>query len=154
MLIFLMPGVVVRMVTISNLALAVPLGVLLGTELWITWERRSPRRLMLCGLLVGCGLLTDLYLVEFVPVAVLVAVVVLWHHRTRRDVLYACGGGVIAFLVVLPWLAFNEAKYHLLFAGPIAKREQLSIVNPHHVYFSANQVPGLTLQYLFGCPRT
>ncbi len=55
LLIYLMPGVIVRMVTISDLNLAIPLATLTVTELWIAWERRSSTRLLLCGFLVGCG---------------------------------------------------------------------------------------------------
>ena len=54
LLVFLMPGVVVRMVTISDVNLAVPLAILTVTELWIAWQHRSSRRLVLCGFLVGC----------------------------------------------------------------------------------------------------
>ncbi len=50
-LVFLaLPGVVVRMVFISNLALAVPMAILFVTELWIAWHRRSGWRLAGAGL--------------------------------------------------------------------------------------------------------
>ena len=84
MLVFLMPGIVVRMVTISNVNLAIPLCILTVTEFWITWEQKSAKRLVLCGFLVGCGVLTDLYLIELVPVFVLVALAVVWPARSRR----------------------------------------------------------------------
>jgi hypothetical protein len=149
LLVFLMPGVVVRMVTISDVNLAVPLAILTVTELWITWQRQSSRRLVLCGFLVGCCALTDLYLTELVPVFVLVAIAVLRRNRRLEDRLAAILGVVVAGLVVLPWLVFNEVKYHALTATAIAKREQLGIVNPHHVRDTIGQLPGLTVQNLF-----
>ena len=112
LLVFLMPGVVVRMVTISDVNLAVPLAILTVTELWIAWQHRSSRRLVLCGFLVGCSALTDLYLTELIPVFVLVAISVLRRNRRVEDGLAAVSGLVIAGLVVLPWLIFNEVKYH------------------------------------------
>lgn len=149
LLVFLMPGVVVRMVTISDVNLAVPLAILTVTELWIAWQHRSSRRLVLCGFLVGCSALTDLYLTELIPVFVLVAISVLRGNRRVEDGLAAVSGLVIAGLVVLPWLIFNEVKYHTLTATAIAKREQLAIVNPHHLRDTIGQFPGLTVQNLF-----
>jgi 4-amino-4-deoxy-L-arabinose transferase-like glycosyltransferase len=149
LLIYLMPGVIVRMVTISDLNLALPLATLTVTELWIAWERRSSVRLLLCGFLVGCGVLTDLYLAELIPVFLLVAATVLWQNRRARDLLNAVVGTVIVGLTVLPWLIFNEVKYHSLTASALAKREQLSTVNPHHIRDTIGQVPSLTVQSLF-----
>jgi 4-amino-4-deoxy-L-arabinose transferase-like glycosyltransferase len=149
LLIYLMPGVIVRMVTISNLNLAVPLATLIITELWIAWERKSSTRLWLCGFLVGCGALTDLYLTEFVPVFLLVAGAILWQNKRARDLLNALVGTVVIGLTVLPWLIFNEVKYHALTATALAKREQVSTVNPHHIRDTIGQAPGLTVQSLF-----
>ncbi|HEX3947141.1 MAG TPA: glycosyltransferase family 39 protein [Acidimicrobiales bacterium] len=149
LLVFLMPGVLVRMVTIADVNLAVPIAILVVTELWIARERQSSRRLLLCGLLVGLGVLTDLYLADLIPVFVLVAATILWRHRTRRDLVQATAGGALAVLVVLPWLVFNEVKYHALTASALAKNEQLAIVNPTHAHYSLSQAPGLTVQTLF-----
>jgi 4-amino-4-deoxy-L-arabinose transferase-like glycosyltransferase len=149
LLILLMPGVIVRMVTISDINLALPLAILIVTEMWITWVHRSSIRLVLCGLLVGCGVLSDLYLAEMVPAFVVLAVVVLAERRTKRDVEFAVAGGIIAVLVLLPWLAFNVVKYHALTASNVAKQEQLGIVNPTHMRFTIGQLPGLTVQNLF-----
>jgi 4-amino-4-deoxy-L-arabinose transferase-like glycosyltransferase len=149
LLVFLMPGVIVRMVTISDINLALPLATLTVTELWIAWERQSSRRLLLCGALVGCCVLTDLYLAEMVPVYALVAFSI-W-RRSRRDptVTRAVAGGVFGAVIVSPWLVFNEIKYHALTASNIAKTEQLAIVNPQHVRYTLGQLPGLTTTDLF-----
>jgi len=149
LLIFLMPGFILRMVTISNMNLAVPLVILTATELWIAWERESPLRLILCGALVGACVLTDLYLFEMAPLYAGVAGVLIWRRRDRSTVVPAVGGAVLAGIVVLPWLVFNEVKYHALTATAIAKREQLAIVNPQHVRDTIGQLPGYTLSWLF-----
>jgi len=149
MLVLLMPGIVVRMVTISNINLAIPLCILAVTELWIAWEEKSAKRLVLCGFLVGCGVLTDLYLLALVPVFVLVALAVVWPDRNRQNVLYAVGGAAVGLVIVLPWLVFNETKYHALTAGKLAERLQTPIVNPTHMHFTVGQLPGQTVQFLF-----
>ncbi len=149
LLIFLMPGFILRMVTISNLNLAVPLVVLTTTELWIAWKRESPLRLILCGALVGACVLTDLYLFEVVPLYLAVAGILIWRKRDRTAVIPAVSGAALAGLVVLPWLVFNVVKYHALTATAIAKREQLAIVNPQHVRDTIGQLPGYTLSWLF-----
>jgi hypothetical protein len=151
LLVFFMPGVLVRMVTISDINLAVPLAVLIVTELWIAWERQSHRRLLVCGFLVGCGVLTDLYLTEMIPVYLCVAATIIWRNRSKFAVAlgYTALGGVIAALVASPWLAFNEVKYHAVTASALAKREQLALINPEHLRFTIGQLPGLTVIRFF-----
>lgn len=149
LLVLMMPGVVVRSVTISNLDLAIPLTIACVTEIWIAWERRSSMRLVAAGALVGLCVLTDLYLVELVPVFALAAVAVVRSRRTWTDALWAGAGALVAFLAVVPWLVFNEIHYHALTASQIAKREQLAVVNPGHLHYSLGAVPGLTVQNLF-----
>ncbi len=141
---FLLPNSILRMVNISNGNLAVPLAILTVTEMWIAWQRGSSRRVILCGFLVGCGLLTDLFLAALVPVLILVAFSVLRKERTKRDVAHVAGGGVIAGLIVFPWLVFNEIKYHALTANALAKREQLPIINPTHARCTVGHIPGRT----------
>jgi len=149
LLVLMMPGVVTRAVNISNLDLAIALAIACVTEMWIAWERRSGPRLVAAGALVGLGVLTDLYLVELVPVFALVAIAVLRTRRTWAAVLWATVGALLAFLAVLPWLVFNEIHYHSLTAAALAKREQLAVVNPAHLHDTVGQVPEWTVQTLF-----
>ncbi len=148
LVVLMMPGVVTRAVTISNINLAFPLVIACVTEIWIAWETTSARRLVGAGALVGLCVLTDLYLIELVPVFVLGAAAVLWRRRTRTDALWAAAAGAVAFVVVLPWLVFNEIHYHSLTASALAKGEQLAVVNPHHLRDTLGQVPGLTVETL------
>jgi 4-amino-4-deoxy-L-arabinose transferase-like glycosyltransferase len=149
LVVFLLPNSIVRMVNISNGNLALPLAILTVTEMWIAWERGSSRRLVLCGVLVGFGLLTELFLAALLPVLILVAFSVLRKTRTRRDVAHVVGGGVIAGLMVLPWLIFNEVTYHAVTANGLAKQEQLSIINPTHARFTIGHIPGTTVLKMF-----
>jgi len=149
LLVLLMPGFVVRMVTISNMALAVPILIATVTELWIAWQRASPRRLVAAGILVGCSVLTDLYLAELVPVLLAVTISILVRRRTRRDVMWSATGGALAALLVLPWVVFNEVEYGALTAGNLVKAEQTPIINPDHLRHTVSQLPGLTVQNLF-----
>ena len=141
---FLLPNSILRMVNISNGNLAVPLAILTVTEMWIAWERGTSRRLVLCGFLVGCGLLTNLFLAALVPVFIVVAFSVLRKDRAQRDVRHAAASSVLAFLINLPWLVFNEIKYHALTAIALAKQEQLPIINPTHARYTVGHIPGRT----------
>lgn len=145
---FLLPGVVVRFVCISNLALAVPLAVLFVTELFIAWERHSVWRLGIAGLVLGLCVLTELELILFVPVFALVVLAEgrrRWTARSWGALLVAVA---VPLVVVAPWFAFNEAHYHMATAGPIAIQEQTAIVNPHHVHYSVGQLPNDTVSLL------
>jgi hypothetical protein len=44
-----------------------------------------------------------------------------------------------------PWILFNETEYHMLTGGPIAIKEQMAIINPHHVHFPLSQLPNDTV---------
>jgi hypothetical protein len=149
-----LPGVVLRMATISPTPLAVVLGILFVTELWLAWTRHSAGRLLGAGAVAGLCVLTELELLAFLPVLALVVVAEVVHrtrrHRAdpaegRRPGQVAVGWVVAALAVpvvlVAPWLAFNEATYHLLTAGTIAIREQTYLVNPQHLHFSPIHLP-------------
>jgi len=149
LLVFLMPGVIVRSVTISNDCLAIPIAIATITELWIALERSSSVRLVPAGILVACGVLTDLYLAEMVPVFIAGACIIVWRSRATRDVLWAATAAAVSVVVASPWFVFNLVEYHALTASAIAKAEQLGTVNPHHLRFTIGQIPSLTSQTLF-----
>jgi len=162
---FAVPGVVLRMVTVSNLPLAVPLAILFATELWIGWERHSGRRLTLAGLYLGLAVLTQLEQLFLIPVFALVLVAE-GAHRWRAKPVRAPGvarttgaplrkvlaplavAAVLPVLLVAPWFLFNESNYHMLTAGPIAIAEQTPAVNPHHLHFSLRNLPDDTVSEL------
>jgi hypothetical protein len=142
---FALPGLVVRFVTVSNLALAVPLAILFGTELWIAWERHSVRRLAIAGALTGLCILTELQLLVMVPVFALVLVAEAHRCGSARSIRTFLAVLLIPLVLVAPWLAFNEAHFHMLTAGPIAIKEQDAIINPQHQHYSISQLPNDTV---------
>jgi Dolichyl-phosphate-mannose-protein mannosyltransferase len=148
LLIFMMPGIIIRSVTISNVNLAIPIFIAAVTEMWIAWERRSPRRLVVAGGLVGLSVLTDLYLAELVPVLIILGIDLVRTRRTWIDAAWALAAGVVAFVIVLPWLIFNEIHFHALTASTLVKAEQDYLVNPHHLHDSIGQLPNLTVNSL------
>lgn len=148
MVMFLLPGTVLRMVNISNENLALPLGLLILIELWVAWEREESWRLVIGGVLIGLGLLTDLFLGVLVPVFALVALSILRTHRSRRDLQHVALGGVLTGLLLLPWLIFNEVKYHALTATALAKEEQIAIINPTHARYTLAVLPGSTFHHM------
>jgi hypothetical protein len=162
---FALPGVLVRFVTISNLPLAALLAVLFVTELWIGWERHSGRRLILAGLFLGLAVLSQLEQLFLIPVfAVVIGAEALRRWRTkpvrspdvartrrtpaRRYLASLLVAVAVPVVLVGPWLAFNEAHYDMLTAGPIAVTEQTPVVNPHHYRYSVRQLPSDTVRLL------
>ncbi len=145
MVFFALPGVVVRFVTISNLALAVPLAVLFVSELWIAWSRRSLRRLLVAGVVLGFCVLTELELVVLIPVFVLVAVAEARRRRREQAIFRLAVIAIVPLVIMSPWFVFNESNYHMLTAGPIAIEEQTPIVNPHHLHYSITNLPNDTV---------
>ena len=149
--IFFIPGVIVRVVTISDLALTIPLAMAIVIQLYQAWDRNSPARLITAGVLCGLGVLTNLYLFEFIPAWVLVALALLWRTRAAcpaRAALFALVGAAGAALEVMPWLIFNEIHYRALTASNVAKAEQESIINPHHLHYTYGMLPGQTVSDL------
>lgn len=143
-----LPGVVVRFVFISNLALAVPLALLFVSELWVAWQRHSGRRLAVAGGILGLCVLTELELVALIPVFVLV-VAVEAHRRWSRGTWHLLLVSMaVPFVVMAPWFVFNQVTYHMLTAGPLAIAEQASTVNPHHLHYSIGQLPNTTATLL------
>ena len=148
MVFFALPGVVVRFVTISYLALALPLAILFACELWLAWARHSPARLVVAGLVLGLCLLTELELLALIPVYLLVAGAEIVRRRPTRQVRGILIAVVIPFVVMAPWFAFNEAEYHMMTAGPISQSEVAPIVNPHGTVTPISQLPDNTVSLL------
>lgn len=150
---FLLPGVVVRFATISDLALAVPLAILFISELWVAWERHSTRRLVVAGAIGGLCVLTYLELVVLLPVFALVVVAEAWRRwqdgRWRDHLWWLVAACVVPIVLMAPWFISNELHYHLLTAGSIAIKEQTSIINPDHVHYTLSELPGQTVQLIF-----
>jgi hypothetical protein len=108
--VFLWPGVLVRMITISNDALAVPASLLFALLTVQAWRRRSPRRLVLAGGALGVVLLTKATLLFMAPVLLAAAASALRWQVPRARVA-AVLSIVLPLLLIAPWVAANQVRY-------------------------------------------
>jgi hypothetical protein len=106
----LLPGVLVRMTTVSNDVLAVPISLLFSLLAWQAWARRSPRRLVAAGGALALVILTKVTLLFLAPVLVVVAGAALrWPERRAR---LAAGIAVMLPLAAaIAWALVNRARY-------------------------------------------
>jgi 4-amino-4-deoxy-L-arabinose transferase-like glycosyltransferase len=122
----LWPGVIVRVITVSNAALAVPLVLLYALTLWNATARPRPRSLVAAGGLLGLCVLTQLTLV---CLAILLVVPLIAYLRERRERL-ALGVAALTLtlpiMLVAPWLTLNESRYGALTASSLIKHLQES----------------------------
>jgi 4-amino-4-deoxy-L-arabinose transferase-like glycosyltransferase len=124
------PGVVVRAVTVSNGALELPLALLYILAVWQASTRRSPRLLLAAGALLGLCLLSAVTLAFLAP-ALLVPIALLLRQRHDKRALAAAAAAVLLPLALLaPWLASNEVRYGMLYAGSLAEQIQRPFVDP------------------------
>jgi 4-amino-4-deoxy-L-arabinose transferase-like glycosyltransferase len=109
----LWPGVLVRMITISNDVLALPVGLLVALLALRAWKRRSPRWLLFTGVALGAALLTKATLIFMVPVLLVTAA-----NALRWPVARARWAAVLSILVpvvmIAPWIAANHVRYDTL----------------------------------------
>ena len=107
----LWPGVLVRMVTISNDVLALPAGLLFALLTWQAWTRRSPGRLVAAGGAFGLVVLTKVTLLFLAPVLVLVVADACLRWEVPRARAAAGAALLLPLLLVAPWIAVNETRY-------------------------------------------
>jgi hypothetical protein len=107
----LWPGVLVRMVTVSNDVLAVPVGLLFALLAWQAWTRRSAGRLVAAGGAFGLVVLTKVTLLFLAPVLVLLAADAFLRWQAPRARAAAGAALLLPLVLVAPWAAVNEARY-------------------------------------------
>jgi hypothetical protein len=141
---FAIPGLVVYQTVVSNDALEFPLAIaVLAACARATRmpHRRSP--MILAAILFGAVVLTKLtsaYL--FLPVGAAM-IYRLWHDQTRARAVETLVAALIPMLMLAPWLALNEKRYHSLTADHLAHVEQLPTLNPRGIRLTWGQVPAL-----------
>jgi 4-amino-4-deoxy-L-arabinose transferase-like glycosyltransferase len=121
---FLLPGVIRRAVQVSNAGLEMVAALVV---LWLLWEahtRRSDARLLAAAVALGLALLTKLTLVWLVPLFAVVLVLRLWRDRSGRAIATVAACAAIPLLLLAPWLAMNERRYHSLTANAQARAQQ------------------------------
>lgn len=111
--IVLWPGVLVRMITISNDVLALPVGLLVALLTVGAWRRRSPRWLLGAGAGLGVALLTKATLIFMVP-ALLVTAVSALRWPVPRARVAAVLSIVVPLVMITPWMVANSVRYDTL----------------------------------------
>ena len=137
------PGVIVRMVTVSNASLELLVGCALLYALWRADEDLDPRWLLIAGALLGLGLLTKLTLVALAP---LLAAVALRHGR-RRSSRAALACLALPLVLLAPWAIFNLDHYDAITPSALAKEMQEPTVNPTGIDYTVGR-------FLDRLPRT
>ncbi len=141
---FAIPAVLVEQVLVSNDALQLPLVIL--TLAACARAARLPTgrpMLLVAALLLGAVLLTKLTSIYMlVPFATMV-LYRLWKHPRQSALIDAGLAAAIPLLMLTPWVAQNEVRYHALTADHLAHVQQEPILNPQHVHFTWAQIPAL-----------
>ncbi len=120
----LWPGVIFRSVTVSNIALEMPLTTAALLASWIAFDTGSVRALVTAGGLCGLGWLCRLPF----PVVVVLPVIA-WRCR-RRAPRAALAAIALPVILIAPWLIDNERRYHALTAGKVVRLMQGGFFNP------------------------
>ena len=109
--VLLWPGVLVRMVTVSNDALAIPISLLFAVLIWQAWTRRSPGRLVAAGAVLGLVALTKVTLLFLAPVLAIAAADALVRWDSPRARAAAVLALALPVALLIPWAAVNHARY-------------------------------------------
>lgn len=141
LVVLLWPGVTVRGVTVSPSALELVTALGLSLALWRVSQGAGRRWLLGAGVLLGACLLTKTTLVYLAPLA-LVVIALDW--RRRRDTLATALALALPVLLLVPWLAFNQAHYGSLTADDQAHAQQQLQVNPSNREYGAGDAASYT----------
>ncbi len=134
------PGVLIRVVTASNQALELPIGLLYVLACWRATTYRDGRWMISAGVLLGLCLLSSPTLACLAPLLLLPIGAFLRARRTGKVMILAAVTAALPVLMVAPWLASNESRYGALTGERIVKREQMSTINPTGHHYSGGDV--------------
>jgi 4-amino-4-deoxy-L-arabinose transferase-like glycosyltransferase len=109
----LWPGVLVRMITISNDVLALPAGLLVALLTVLAWTRSSPGWLLGAGVALGAALLTKATLIFMAPALLVTAATALRWQMPRARVA-AVLSMVVPLVMIAPWVVANDIRYDTL----------------------------------------
>lgn len=143
----LWPGIVLRVVTISNSGLEFLIGIGLTLVLWRAWQRRSVGWLIGASVLVGFGLLTRLTIIFFIPGLLICAIVVLRRAQISARTRWLAAAGVVAIpaLMMAPWLLSNLDRYGALTGSRIWRQQQEPFLNPDGIKYALSDIPSRLL---------
>jgi hypothetical protein len=128
--VILWPGVIVRVITVSNAALELPLTLLFALAVWEATRRRSPRLLIAAAGVLGLCLETALTLIFLAPLLAVPALALLSERRDRVALLTLAVALILPLALLAPWFASNEVRYGALTATTLAKALQAPVVDP------------------------
>ncbi|MBV9283154.1 MAG: hypothetical protein JO176_00940 [Acidimicrobiia bacterium] len=141
---FLLPGVIVRSITISYQPLATLLSVVFLALLFKA--DRAPRDeanrwFLAAAFTFGLAMLTTLLTAPLGVMFGIVALRRLWRDRAWRTVGVFAACGVMLVALLAPWLAFNEAHYGSLTSFSTARTLQQPLINPDNHNYTVSEAP-------------
>jgi len=151
MVFFLLPGVIVRSVTVSYQPLATLVSLVflfLACKAYRAAKGGADRWLLLAAATLGLALLTHVFLAYLAGVFAVVVLRRLWLDRSRRIVLLVACCAAIPVVIVGPWIAFNLAHYHNATANSLARKIQQPLINPTNHNYKAGDSWHMTSEYV------
>jgi 4-amino-4-deoxy-L-arabinose transferase-like glycosyltransferase len=148
---FLLPGVIVRSITVSYQPLATLLAIVFLALLFKADRAKTGeagRWLLGAALALTLAILTTLLVIPLAAVFAVVAARRLWRDRNREVVLVLAGCAVIAVALASPWVVFNERHYGSLTPFSEARRLQQPLINPDEHNFTLGEAPHIAKIYV------
>ncbi len=140
--VFMLPGMIIRAITINNSVLEIPLVLISFILLIKLWREPKLKYLALSAIFLSLCILAKLTLAYLIPVVAVILAVMTWTKKLKPSQLIVFILMVIAIL--LPWFIFNYQHYHALTANTLAKDMAFYTTNPTNQKFAAADFPGLT----------
>jgi len=142
LLVFLLPGTIVRFVIIANASLEIPMALALTWMLWRAWTRDSARVFVVSAVLFGFCILTKVTLGPLLVPYAWTCVILAWRRRAtiHRALVMVGVAVVVPSAVVSPWLDFNRRHYDQWTANALARRIQAPALNPTNRPFPWGQI--------------
>ncbi len=119
---FLWPGVIVRLITVSNAALEPALVLLYLLTTWKATVKPRGHLLVAAAGLLGLCALTQITLVCLAPLLLFPVVAGVRSGRRRPAIPATAFALVLPVLLIGPWLASNENRYGALAANSLVER--------------------------------
>jgi 4-amino-4-deoxy-L-arabinose transferase-like glycosyltransferase len=149
--IFLLPGVIVRSVTVSYQPLATFLALLCLLLLFkadTAAKGEANRWLLGASVVLGLAVLSHVLLAYLAAVFAIVAVRRIWRERDRRIFVTLAVCVAITVVLVAPWVAFNISHYGSTTANLLARKIQQPLINPKNRDYTIGYVPHIVSEYI------
>lgn len=148
---FLLPGVIVRSITVSYQPLATLLSIVFLTLLFKADQAPSgeaDRLLLASAFTLTLALLTTLLVLPLAVMFGIVAARRLWREREWGTAAALAVCGLMLIVLLGPWLAFNEIHYGSLTPFATARALQQPLINPDNHNFTLGEAPHLARGYV------